>query len=68
MDNYSELLERLKFLEEENRRLIYHASKLIRWLPCMSYNDSYFGEPEGLVKMVTSELQTVISWGVHEKG
>ncbi len=37
-----------------------HAKKLTDWLYCMSYNDSYFGEPAGLVKQVTSELNRLI--------
>ena len=38
----------------------YHVRRLIgrlaQWQHCMSYNDSYFGEPAGLVKQVTAEL------------
>lgn len=37
-----------------------HAKKLTQWLHCMSYNDSYFGEPAGLVKQVTHELYRLI--------
>ena len=38
---------------EHIRRLV---GKLAQWQHCMSYNDSYFGEPAGLVKQVTAEL------------
>ena len=38
----------------------HHAKKLTHWLHCMSYNDSYFGEPAGLVKQVTTELNRLI--------
>lgn len=38
----------------------HHASKLVYWLHCMSYNDSYFGEPAGLVKQVTGELNRLM--------
>ena len=38
----------------------HHAKKLTQWLHCMSYNDSYFGEPSGLVKQVTAELNRLI--------
>lgn len=38
----------------------HHAQKLTRWLHCMSYNDSYFGEPAGLVKQVAGELYRLI--------
>lgn len=45
----------------------HHAKKLKKWLYCMSYNDSYFGEPEGLVKRVTSELNRLIDTSPREK-
>ena len=38
----------------------HHARKLTQWLHCMSYNDSYFGEPAGLVKQVTGELNRLV--------
>ena len=38
----------------------HHARKLTQWLHCMSHNDSYFGEPAGLVKQVTGELNRLI--------
>lgn len=38
-----------------------HAQRLTRWLHCMSYNDSYFGEPAGLVKQVTAELNRLLN-------
>jgi hypothetical protein len=38
----------------------HHAKKLTQWLHCMSYNDSYFGEPAGLVKQVTASLNRLI--------
>lgn len=36
------------------------AAKLVEWLYCMSYNDSYFGEPAGLVKRATAELNRLL--------
>jgi hypothetical protein len=33
--------------------------KLTKWKRCMSYNDSYFGEPAGLVKQVVYELDRI---------
>ena len=38
----------------------HHAKKLTQWLHCMSYSDSYFGEPAGLVKQVTGALNRLI--------
>jgi hypothetical protein len=34
--------------------------KLTRWKRCMSYNDSYFGEPAGLVKSVAHQLDRIL--------
>lgn len=31
--------------------------KIGEWKHCMSYNDSYFGEPDGLVKRVAYQLE-----------
>ena len=42
---------------EHVRRLV---GKLAQWQHCMSYNESYFGEPAGLVKQVTAELAHAI--------
>lgn len=31
--------------------------RLLKWRLCMSYNDSYFGEPAGELKRLTHEIQ-----------
>lgn len=36
------------------------AQRLVTWRYCMSYNDSYFGEPAGLVKQVADELERLM--------
>lgn len=38
----------------------HHAKKLTAWRHCMSYNDSYFGEPPGLLKQVVAELERLM--------
>lgn len=38
----------------------HHAKKLTSWRHCMSYNDSYFGEPPGLLKQVVAELERLM--------
>lgn len=38
----------------------HHAKKLTQWRNCMSYNDSYFGEPPGLLKQVVGELERLM--------
>lgn len=46
--------------EQEPVAWEHHAKKLTQWMHCMSYNDSYFGEPAGLVKRATAELNRLI--------
>lgn len=43
-----------------------HA-KLEQWRTCMSYNDSYFGEPAGLVKSVVREMDHWLNPGSYGK-
>lgn len=47
-------------LEAQLQSWKHHARKLTYWMQCMSYNDSYFGEPAGLVKQVTHEFNRLI--------
>lgn len=47
-------------LERTMRHLKKTLEKIDKYRLCMSYNDSYFGEPEGTVKRVCSELQHCI--------
>jgi hypothetical protein len=39
------------------------VARIARWQGCMSYNDSYFGEPRGLLKGVINELRHVLDLG-----
>jgi hypothetical protein len=43
--------------DEEVRRLV---GKLAQWRHCMSYNESYFGEPHGLLKSAIAELERIV--------
>ncbi len=36
------------------------AENLVRWLHCMSYNESYFGEPAGYLKQCVNELRHLL--------
>lgn len=36
------------------------AQRLVQWLHCMSYNDSYFGEPAGYLKQCVNELKHLL--------
>lgn len=42
------------------RRLEQRVAELTKWKHSMSYNDSYFGEPAGLLKQVTAELDRLL--------
>ena len=52
--------ERLPVLEHTLRHLGRELAKLDKYRLCMSYNDSYFGEPAGTVKLVVVELRQCI--------
>lgn len=36
------------------------AERLVKWLYCMSYNDSYFGEPAGEVKRIAADMNRLL--------
>lgn len=42
--------------EADLRHLRQLVGDIEQWLPCMSYNDSYFGEPPGQLKRTVREL------------
>jgi hypothetical protein len=46
--------------DQEARKLIEAAKKVVSYRPSMSYNDSYFGEPEGAFKQRVTELERSI--------
>jgi len=43
--------------DEIIEEIVQEIAKLGEWKHCMSYNDSYFGEPQGLVKRVAYQLE-----------
>lgn len=53
-------VERIKQEAVKDLEWQHHAKDITKWLHCMSYNDSYFGEPPGLVKQVTAELNRLM--------
>lgn len=67
-----ELLRKDAERKEELVRVLRHLKKTLEKIDnyrlCMSYNDSYFGEPEGAVKRVCSELQHCIDAAIAAEG
>lgn len=64
---YKELLARARLdvmrqLKEQDWTPEWHApaERLVEWLHCMSYNDSYFGEPAGYLKQCVNELRHLL--------
>lgn len=47
-------------LRDAMKHMIATIDQLESYYYCMSYNDSYFGEPEGLVKRTIKELSHTI--------
>ena len=60
--------ERKEELVRTMRHLRKTLEKIDKYRLCMSYNDSYFGEPEGTVKRVCSELQHCIDAAMAAEG
>jgi len=58
--------ERLPALEHTLRHLGRELAKLDKYRLCMSYNDSYFGEPVGTVKRVVVELRHCIDAAIAQ--
>lgn len=61
-------LERLPALEHTLRHLGRELAKLDKYRLCMSYNDSYFGEPVGTIKRVVVELRHCIDAAIAAEG
>ncbi len=40
--------------------LLSQCAELAKWRYCMSYNDSYFGEPPGELKRITAEIDRLL--------
>ena len=43
-------------MEEKYNQLLEEVKKIVKYRYCMSYNDSYFGEPEGYLKAVVADI------------
>lgn len=48
-------------LQEQYDQLVALANKFIQFRHCMSYNECYFGEHEGLVKETTEQMDRLIT-------
>lgn len=46
--------------KQRNDAIRAEVKKLIQWKHCMSYNDSYFGEPAGFLKWVVYQLERLL--------
>ena len=54
-----EVIANLNNQLEKKDTLYKLVDKLIQYKMCMSYNDSYFGEPKGLLKCIVSEMDII---------
>ncbi|EAA6551003.1 hypothetical protein DLB95_23770 [Salmonella enterica subsp. diarizonae] len=43
-------------------------NEMYRWTSCMSYNGSYVGEPEGLLKRNIREIERILDNCKNDKG
>lgn len=43
-------------MEEKYNQLLEEVKKIVKYRYCMSYNDSYFWEPEGYLKAVVADI------------
>ncbi len=67
LDALRKAAERLPALEHTLRHLGRELAKLDKYRLCMSYNDSYFGEPVGTIKRVVVELRHCIDAAMQER-
>lgn len=47
--------------------LLRQCAELAKWRYCMSYDDSYFGEPAGDLKRIAAEIDRLIPVGLHRE-
>jgi hypothetical protein len=40
-------------------------ARLTTWRSCMSYNDSYFGEPAGELKRITADIDRLVDSSIE---
>lgn len=43
-------------MEEKYKQLLEDVKQIVKYRYCMSFNDSYFGEPEGFLKSVIEDI------------
>lgn len=59
------LREQVRVLSEAAEKpnipaLLSWCAELVKWRYCMSYNNSYFGEPPGELKGITAEIDRLL--------
>ena len=43
-------------MEDKYKELIEDVKQIVKYRYCMSYNSSYFGEPEGFLKAIVADI------------
>ena len=43
-------------MEDKYKELLEDVKQIVKYRYCMSYNDSYFGEPEGFLKAIVADI------------
>ena len=43
-------------MEDKYKELLEDVKQIVKYRYCMSFNDSYFGEPEGFLKSVIEDI------------
>lgn len=59
-DDVARVVDSEMELRAKMASISHHAWKICAWRYCMSYNDSYFGEPAGTLKSATEELERLL--------
>lgn len=49
-------------MEDKYKELLEDVKQIVKYRHCMSYNDSYFGEPEGFLKQVVADIDRKYFW------
>ena len=53
----------MKTLQEQYDQLVVYVKDLTKYRHMVSYNDSYFGEPEGELKSIIADMErTIEDW------
>ena len=43
-------------MEDKYKELLEDVKQIVKYRYCMSYNSSYFGEPEGFLKAIVADI------------